>query len=282
MKRIALLVSIFFSATFANAADKPAVIKLEFSTKKRTIQALGRIMPNVGSMQVERADKKGRVQSVAVKIGQYVNVGAPLLRLSPCGEGKAECSLAATHDGMVSEILTTPGADVDAGDGIVNIVNPKGISIRLDVPAKYVKFLSSGQRVLVHFAQTPGKKFETKILEILPALGSGELTRGLRLEPVLPPVGTHLDTLVNAEISIPTDGTEIRVPSTAVGFYGGRHFLVKKSDAGFEAVPVQILSESTDSLYVRPAPQAHIESGEWVLSKGAIYYLPRLLEEKTE
>jgi multidrug efflux pump subunit AcrA (membrane-fusion protein) len=270
-----LLLSLLLPATRAEAGGMELIqVRLRESTK--LVHVLGRVMPGLGVLQSEVSPVTGRVTTVVRKEGQSVSPGTPLLRVS--GPGCNGCPIQATHAGVVHEILKKEGDEVLVGEAIASSLNPSGLSIRLDVPSKYIKFVSAGQQLRVRFSQSPGTAYEVRISEILPAVGSGETTRAVRLESLAPPPGTGLDSLVNAEIPIPLGGSGIRVPATAVGFHRGRQFVVKKSGDRLEAVPIQILSESKSELWIRPEPGSPLKSGDSILATQAIFYLTELLE----
>lgn len=174
----------------------------------------------------------------------------------------------------VVQVLGRSMMDIATGD----------VSIRIDVPAKYVKFLSIGQPISVRSSSKPDVAYGTRVVEILPALGSNDTTRGVRLKPTQT-MSDRLDVLRTADIPIPLEETGTRVPKSAVAFAGGRHYVIKvdasQKEGGKEsAVPIQILAETLDSLSIRPLPGASIRDGDTILAERAIYSLPLLLEEK--
>ena len=58
----------------------------------------------------------GAISTVAVKAGQPVKAGDVLLTIEAM---KMETALHAARDGTVSEVLVTPGAQIDAKDLLV-------------------------------------------------------------------------------------------------------------------------------------------------------------------
>jgi hypothetical protein len=239
-------------------------------------------MPGLGVLQSEISSTDGRITSVLCKEGQAIRVGTPVLRVSGPHCPGAACVIQATHDGVINEILKKQGNELHAGEAFMSLLNPSGLTVRLDIPTKYIGFISSGQKIRVWFSQMPEKAHELQVSEILPAVGLGETTRGVRLESLPPPPGTGLDSLVNAEIPIPLGGSGIRVPATAVGFHRGSHFIVKKEGTELQAVPVHILSEFRNDLWIRPEAGGLLKSGDSILSTQVIFFLEPLLESEKE
>ncbi len=158
------------------------------------------------------------------------------------------------------------------------------VSIRIDVPSKYIKFISIGQPISVRSSSKPDVAYGTRVVEILPALGTNDTTRGVRLKPAQA-MSERLDVLRTADIPIPLEEAGTKVPKSAVAFAGGRHYVVKvegseKDGIGEIAVPIQILAETADSLSIRPLPGTSVRDGDQILAERAIYSLPLLLEEK--
>lgn len=272
-----------FSVSVANAelTKQPPVIKIQISGGSKAVQVFGRSVPEVGAFQVQISEVKGRVHSVLLQPGDRVKKGAPLLKYSG-GNCKSQsfCTVEAAFDGVLNEVLKTSGSEVDVGDGLVSILNPQNISVRLDVPTKYLKFLSVGQILKMRSPDLKGSVFDARVVEIFPALGVGETTRGVRLTPLSPLAGLRQDSVVNADVSVPLPGSGIRVPAKAVAFSNGRHFVIKKSDQNLQAVPVQILSETSEFLWVSSFPESPLKTGDTLLAEGVIFYLPRAMETK--
>lgn len=174
----------------------------------------------------------------------------------------------------IVQVLGRSMMDIATGD----------VSIRIDVPAKLIKFISLGQSISVRSSSKPDVAYGTRVVEILPALGSNDTTRGVRLKPTQA-MSDRLDVLRTADIPIPLQETGTRVPKSAVAFASGRHYVIKvdttkKEGERESAIPIQILAETLDSLSIRPLPGASIRDGDTILAERAIYSLPLLLEEK--
>lgn len=277
-----LLISLFIHQAHAAFTDPPSEMKLEFSAGKKSVQVLGRVMPELGALQVERAKHQGRVLAVLVHEGDQVKPGEALMRITGgnCAAHGDNCLYHAIHHGVVNEILKTAGQDFEDGDGLLNILNPTGVSIRLDVPAKLIKFVSINQILKIHGTKG-GDSLEARVSEIAPTIGT-DISRGVRLALSSPPPGTRLESLINADIPIPLGEDGSRVPSEAVAFFGGKQYVIKKTAEGREAAQVQILSETGDSLYISPAAGTDLKTGDTIYASKAIYYLNQIMNERAD
>jgi multidrug efflux pump subunit AcrA (membrane-fusion protein) len=279
----ALLLS--FAAANAEPSSVQSTIKVQVTSGAKSLRVFGRAVPDVGSLQVQLSDVRGRVQSVLVQLGEKVGRGAPLMKYTGAGCSlKPACVVHSSFEGVVDEILKGAGSSVQPGEGLVSVLNPLGLAVRLDVPARYIKFLNVGQVLTVRgssFDAGP-PTVEAQIVEIQNSLGIGETTRGVRLNLLRPLKGLRQESVVTADVLIPLSGSGTKVPAEAVAYRNGSQYVIKKSGESLTAVPVHILSESADSLWIGFTPDTPLKSGDSILSRNAIFYLSKAMNQRTD
>jgi multidrug efflux pump subunit AcrA (membrane-fusion protein) len=265
--------------SFAPAHAELSTIKVQVTSGVKSLRVFGRAIPDVGALQVQLSNVGGRVQSVLVQPGEKVGRGQPLMKYAGAGcSSKSACLIHSSFEGVVDEVLKGAGSVIQPGEGLVSVLNPLGLAVRLDVPSKYLRFLAVGQILTVHGSANA----EARIVEIQNSLGLGETTRGVRLNLLRPLKGLRQESVVTADLLIPLSGSGTKVPAEAVAYRNGNQYVIKKSGENLTAVPVHILSESADSLWIGFAPDTPLKSGDSILSGNAIFYLSKAMSQRND
>lgn len=77
----------------------------------------------------------------------------------------------------------------------------------------------------------------------------------------------------------PTRG---RVPASAVAFFRGQHYVIKKHEDKLTPVLVKILDEGSEQLWISSEDSTPLHSGDLILTKETVLILPRLLQTQKD
>jgi multidrug efflux pump subunit AcrA (membrane-fusion protein) len=276
---------IFFTGNlrlaFASDNTNLSLIKVQVSYGSKIIPIYGHVVPDAGALHVQPSEVRGKVESVLVKQGDKVKRGQPVFRYKGSGcTSKEGCIISSSFDGVIDSVLKSTGSSIDVGEGVVSVLNLDEISIRLDVPIKYLNFVSVGDIIRMSVSQKESVAAEAKITEILAPTGIGETTRGLRTVLLSPLAGLQNDSVLVANLMVPLDGSGLKVPAKAVAYLDGHQYVIKKAQEKLQAVLVRVLSESGEFLWVSPTSNSLLKSGDSILEENAIFFLQQALEAK--
>jgi|GEM_PF-7025187 multidrug efflux pump subunit AcrA (membrane-fusion protein) len=218
-------------ALWREQAKNTPSISIQFRSSVDFIQVTGRILPDWGALRVEHAPEKAVIQEWKISPGSFIQKGQTiaLIRGPSCAK---LCPWPAQHEGLVYELFQKVGETVDQGEALFSLADPKATRIRIDVPEKWIPFLHRGQELKVQVYEKsisgPALPLRATVSEVLPPLGSGELTRGIYLRPLKSkhPILTY--RVVTAQIPVSRRPQVIRVPPNAVAYHQGRYYVLKK------------------------------------------------------
>lgn len=283
-----LVVLILSAILFSKVSHAWETMPISFSENSKTIHAFGRIMPDFGSLKVEKALSIDEVKDILVVEGQVVRPGTPIVQLkAPCKLRIKNCIILSTSSGVTGEILRFKGSLMKPEDGLISVFNPKEISVRLDVPVAHLKSIKIGQKIaLTDSSQSPDVHYKSEVIEILPSVGLADTTRGVRLKFITPVKSILLTTMLDAEIQIPLNQQKTsktkgaKIPTKALSFYRSKHYLVKKQNEKLIPVEVQILSETDKYAWIQAINSSELMEEDQILSSNSIFYIKSLMESK--
>lgn len=171
-----------------------------------------------------------------------------IARLKQTHRPRATVTLHAPVTGIVTDLMTTAGQAVEAGQGLAQVaaVDPLWLEIRM--AAEQARELKPGMKV--QLSDPPG-------------LSGTLLSIGQRVDPATNTLSlwARLDAgadmrpgqLVNVRVASGTHDTALVVPATAVFQQGGRDYVFVRSNTGFIATPVKMLGQHNDSVTLQSA-----------------------------
>jgi multidrug efflux pump subunit AcrA (membrane-fusion protein) len=144
-----------------------AVVLLFAGSYSRVETATGLIVLDKGVAPVLPA-RAGIVAAVAVREGQSVRAGEPLVRIATSGDGPGQGAvLTAPYPGVVTAVTASPGQQAEPGQPLMVVV-PDGAIPRAElyVPTRAAGFLAAGQEVRLAVDAFPYQQFGTRTARI--------------------------------------------------------------------------------------------------------------------
>jgi membrane fusion protein (multidrug efflux system) len=153
------------------------------------------------------------------------------------------------------------GQYIEPGDNLVRLEAIDQLLVDFTVSQRQIGQLLVGQVVFAYVDAWPGQRFAGVIEAIAPKVESD--TRNVRVRAVLDNVDTRLvpGMFARVEIQLPTQGTVVTVPQSAVTYspYGDSVYVVADQPAGDQ--PVYAVSNTFVVLGATRGDQVTIESG---------------------
>lgn len=257
---------------------------------QRTVRAPGRLVLPPEARVFVAAPVMGVVTALAVRVGESVRAGAPVvyLRSPEVDQARAEVAGAATlpggadaararfatwgipstgpadrvplaspRAGVVLSIERAPGQAFAAGDPLVTVGDLSAVEAELDLPAGLPP-LSPGAPVRL---ELPGQTVDATFDRLLPAADEarGTVSARVRLPPTAPRTpGTPLVGSVRVD-----DGTGIAVPEEAIIDNGAQQVVFV--DRGEVVVPTLVTVEGRGNGLVRVSG---LQAGDRVVVRG--------------
>lgn len=148
--------------------------------------------------------------------------------------------LVAPFDGMVGLRHVSPGAFVDVGTGIVNLVSIDPIKLDFRVPEVFLARVREGQRITVEVDAFPGRSFAGQIIAIEPAIDPAG--RSIAIRASLPNRDGILRPGLFARVTLTLreEPEAVMVPEAAIVPFGGRLLVMKVVDGKAQPQPVTL------------------------------------------
>jgi multidrug efflux pump subunit AcrA (membrane-fusion protein) len=138
------------------------VVKVKVAPMPDTIQTIGSLVPEK-EIKI-RAVMPGKVQSLEVDSGSWVNMGTPLIKIIGGPEVRAP------FDGYLSDWLVKPGEYVQAGTEMVDLVNTDTLKLVYRIPEQFAAKLDNQQEVEIFVKAYPEKTFKGVVRFIAPVV----------------------------------------------------------------------------------------------------------------
>lgn len=186
-------------------------------------------------------------------------------RLRDGGEPGARVRYYAPTAGSIVELGIREGGMATPGMSAMTIAPLDPLWVVAEVPERVSARLRPGMAATVNIAALPGRQFEAKLLELLPALDPATRTRQARIE-LANPDGLLAAGMV-ADVAIATvDGAEaLFVPAESLIRSGaGDRVVVALDDRRFDVREVVAGAEQGDEIEIREG----LEEGERVVVSG--------------
>jgi len=149
-------------------------------------------------------------------------------------------TLRAPADGTVMEKMAVEGMKFSPGDTLYRLVDLSNVWVMVDVYEQDLARVAIGQTAQMTIAAFPGKSFEGKVGFIYPDINKDTRTAKIRIDLPNPTGELRTDMYVSAELSIPTGGGVLAVPSSAILNTGEKQVvLVDLGDGRFQPRPVK-------------------------------------------
>lgn len=117
----------------------------------------------------------GRVERITAKQGTWVDKGQLLVQLQPMAQIRAPFS------GYLTEWQVDLGEFVNAGAELIRLSNPQVLAVEYVVPEQYADLLALGQKVVIQPRSLQGQTFEGKVNYVSPVIDKQNLTRKVQV-----------------------------------------------------------------------------------------------------
>ncbi|WKC78639.1 efflux RND transporter periplasmic adaptor subunit [Borreliella turdi] len=196
-------------------------------------------------------DTTGKITSLKIKLGAYVQKGQIVATLDPSKPGSVYLKnpVRAPISGYILNIRKRIGETVNPQSSIAVVGRMDTKQILTYVSEKYISNVKVGNDAIVEVRAYPNEKFKAKVSEISPVLDSKSRT----IEVYLTPIGNNLDKLIIgmfSKIKLITKRFKdvIKIPRGAIVEREGKKFVFKLDLEGkiVQMLPVTVLFEIDD------------------------------------
>lgn len=180
----------------------------------------------------------------------------------------ADHRITAPFDGVVAARHVDPGAWVNPGDAVVDLVAAADVQVMLDVPFEVGRQVEVGLEAEL---QSSAGKAAAVVVGVVPALDESSRMMRLRLEPKERPEWLMPGLPVDVQLPIEVEGEGVLVPRDAVvrGPVGDRVVVIR--DGVGVPVDIQVVGSSVGKALVRGEG---LKPGDKVITRGNERYRP--------
>ncbi|WKC85084.1 efflux RND transporter periplasmic adaptor subunit [Borreliella lusitaniae] len=193
-------------------------------------------------------DATGKITSLGIKLGSYVQSGQIIATLDPSRPGSVylKSPVRAPISGYILNIRKKIGETVNPQSSIAVVGRIDAKQILTYVSEKYIANIKVGNDAIIEVGAYPNEKFKAKVSELSPVLDSKSRT----IEVYLTPIGSNLDKLIIgmfSKIKLITKRFRdvIKIPREAVVEREDKNFVFKLDLEGksVQMLPVGVLFE---------------------------------------
>ncbi|QFI14290.1 efflux RND transporter periplasmic adaptor subunit [Borrelia sp. CA_690] len=193
-------------------------------------------------------DAAGKITSLSIKLGSYVQKGQIVATLDPSRPGSVylKSPVRAPISGYILNIRKKIGETVNSQSSIAVVGRIDAKQILTYVSEKYISNVKVGNDAIIEVGAYPNEKFKAKVSEISPVLDSKSRT----IEVYLIPIGSNLDKLIIgmfSKIKLITKRFRdvIKIPREAIVEREDKKFVFKLDLEGksVQMLPVTVLFE---------------------------------------
>lgn len=214
-------------------------------------------------------DAAGKITSLQIKLGTYVQKGQIVATLDPSRPGSVylKSPVRAPISGYILNIRKKIGETVNPQSSIAVVGRIDAKQILTYVSEKYISNIKVGNDAIIEVGAYPNEKFKAKVSEISPVLDSKSRT----IEVYLTPIGGNLDKLIIgmfSKIKLITKRFRdvIKIPREAVVEREGNSFVFKLDleSKSVKMLPITVLFEIDNIV----ALSGEIEENDLIVVEG--------------
>jgi multidrug efflux pump subunit AcrA (membrane-fusion protein) len=229
------------------AAAQPApVLIVPVETVLPQKQVLVEKVHASGSIQAESefaiySKVNGKIAQNLVRMGSPVQPGQVVAVVSrdEVGYDYKPYEVKSDAKGVVSRLLLNPGASVNPGVPLMNLVDIDTVKVVAAVDEKKIRFIEMGDPARVTLEAYPGETFGAKVTNLSPV--ANPVNRTIDVELSLANPGHRIKPGMYAEVEwIESRHTALVVPITAVVERGGQKFVFLAADGLAKMNPVTV------------------------------------------
>ncbi|WNY62616.1 efflux RND transporter periplasmic adaptor subunit [Borreliella carolinensis] len=214
-------------------------------------------------------DAVGKITSLGIKLGVYVQKGQIVATLDPSRPGSVylKSPVRAPISGYILNITKKIGETVNPQSNIAVVGRIDTKQILTYVSEKYISNIKVGNDAIIEVGAYPNEKFKAKVSEISPILDSKSRT----IEVYLTPIGSNLDKLIIgmfSKIKLITKRFRnvIKIPREAVVEREDKKFIFKLDleSKSVQMLPIKTLFEIDNIV----ALSGEVEEGDLIVVEG--------------
>ena len=251
----------------ASEAQRAAGIRTETlrrASVAETFQAMGRVMQDAQKPHHITAAGAGRLETLAVTLGQAVGAGAEVAVIkTPAGE---TLRAAAPHKGIVTAMHAAEGDQVNEMSFLATITDVDPLWGVLDIPERSLESVTPGQKAEIRTAAYPRAVFAGTIVSVSPEIDTLSRTVKARVSIANPAGRLKFGMFIDAAVHTGGyfQGVAVRADAVQNG-PAGPFVFVKKGAAGFLPRPVETGREKDGLVEVKKG----LAPGDKVVVEGA-------------
>jgi Cu(I)/Ag(I) efflux system membrane fusion protein len=319
MKRIILVILICSIQSSLASKDLQSQDEYKWQKVQRggevtTFPVTGQVKAEEGALHFQTARVSGRVLSLVNEEGSSVKKGDPLFRITgpECVSIREErrialksnledlvlaieqrqkelniivsdneCIMVSDSEGVLVKRNLGSGSAFNQGDALAQILEPSKMIIEIEVPEKSAPVISRGTVVNFKIPSLNNFKGKSVVQQVFPLVDEGTRIMKARLKKVHLPVGTKLNSMVFANVSLSSGKECLVVSSTAVTLQDSNSWVIKKSDK-LEKIPVVVISNGVDKLMINPAKEGTLNDGDIVATKNVPFLFQELKKNESK
>ncbi|MBL0249611.1 MAG: efflux RND transporter periplasmic adaptor subunit [Elusimicrobia bacterium] len=245
------------------------------SSVPETFQAMGRVLQDAQKPHHVTAGGPGRIETLAVSLGQAVNPGDVLAAIkSPAG---GLSNVTAPHKGIVTALHVGEGDSVDEMTFLFTLTDVDPLWGVLDIPERSLGQVRPGQKVEIRTTAYPREVFKGKVAFISPEIDTVSRTVKARVAIENPAgllkFGMFIDAAVHTGGHF--QGASVRADAVQNGPTGPFVF-VKTGESSFVPRPVEIGREKDGLVEILKG----VAPGDSVAVEGSFLLKSEMMKEQ--
>ena len=186
---------------------------------------------------------------------------ATIERIGASGKPQDSITLAATQDGIVTEIVVKSGQRVEAATALLHVAQTESLWLDIQLPVSEIANWQAGTKITVQ-----GRDVTARILSVSPTVSSVSQTVVLRAAVEGKTSQVRPGEFVSVELPVAATQGAWDVPLSAVAHDGDQAYLFVRTSDGFEARQVKVVVSAGQRVRV----QGPLKAGEQIAVSGVV------------
>lgn len=233
-------------------AKTKLALAIQTTTRDKSLAEEG-IIPNRRYMESKSAQEA--LQTEVMQKKQSLRLAgmtdATINRLSSNNSMQSKISIAAPMKGQVIAQYAKVGDRLDSGMPLYQIAQLNPLWLEMNIPIEDAAKIQKGLKV-----EIPNIGVSGQVIAILRSVDKATQTLQVRAEINQGVDKLSLGQFVEVAMTIKTDSESIQIPKTALVRNGQKNFVFKRTNQGFEIIPVILLNEDKQYALVKGALRA--------------------------
>ena len=233
-------------------AKTKLALAIQTTTRDKSLSEEG-IIPN--RRYIESKSAQEALQTEVMQKKQALRLAgmtdATINRLSNSNSMQSKIKIAAPMKGQVITQYAKVGDRLDSGMPLYQIAQLNPLWLEMNIPIEDAAKIENGLTV-----EIPNIEASGQVVAILRSVDKATQTLQVRAEINEGADKLSLGQFVEAAMTIKTDSDSIQIPKTALVRNGQKNFVFKRTNQGFEIIPVTLLNEDKQYALVKGALRA--------------------------